>query len=200
MINRNRLNPFTATQFTATFYESAEDKARVAGGLVRFILSDFERERFTPALYRLLSNTFGHIAEYGRDGFYERWFVSNERRLAWLVNAVGSAYRVYGDPRHSFSDVEDRIADHIRASGLIERYEGAVAADIEREERATLARLQEKYGGTSWDGERLRTHKLATWDALLAALRGILLDGDTRLSLSSIEVASAAIEVAEKEP
>lgn len=136
---------FSPAQFTPTPWDSAKEKARFANGLARFIESGFEQGLFRPAIYSRLSLCFGHIAEYDRDGFYTTWFVNNERRLAWLGNAVGSAYRGR-DLSRSFSDVEDRIADYIRASGLIERYEGMVAADIERKERATLARLQAKYG------------------------------------------------------
>ena len=55
---------FEPDHFTATQWSTAEDKAKFANALMKFIAGDFPRQSFTKSLYRRLSNTFGHIAHY----------------------------------------------------------------------------------------------------------------------------------------
>ena len=55
---------FTAAEFTPTQWASAEDKAKFANALMKFIANEFPRQSFTKPLYQRLSNTFGHIAHH----------------------------------------------------------------------------------------------------------------------------------------
>ena len=63
---------FTAAEFTATNWDSADDKAKFANALMKFIANEFPRQSFTKSLYRRLSNTFGHIANYAEDAVMRR--------------------------------------------------------------------------------------------------------------------------------
>jgi hypothetical protein len=65
-----------AADFVPTQWDTAEQKAKFANTLMAFIAKDFPRSKFHESLYRRLSNTFGHIARYNRDGFYERFFLT----------------------------------------------------------------------------------------------------------------------------
>ncbi len=56
---------FTAADFTATKWDTSEDKAKFANDLCRFIANDFKAMMFTDKLYRRLAMMFGHIAHYG---------------------------------------------------------------------------------------------------------------------------------------
>ena len=55
---------FEPDQFIATQWSTAEDKAKFANALMKFIAHEFPRQSFSKALYQRLSNTFGHIAHY----------------------------------------------------------------------------------------------------------------------------------------
>jgi hypothetical protein len=50
---------FTAAEFAPTQLDSAEDKAKFANALMKFIAHEFPRQSFTKPFYRRLSNTFG---------------------------------------------------------------------------------------------------------------------------------------------
>ena len=65
---------FSAAQFTATKWATAEEKAKALNGLIRFIEAGFLEQRFTKAIYYALSqHLLGHCAEYDRRGFYRSW-------------------------------------------------------------------------------------------------------------------------------
>ena len=65
---------FTAAEFAPTQWDSAEDKAKFANALMKFIAHEFPRQSFTKPFYRRLSSTFGHIAEA---------FVASQRTREW---------------------------------------------------------------------------------------------------------------------
>ena len=67
---------FVAADFVPTHWDSAEQKAKFANALLTFVAQDFPRSKFHESFYRRLSNTFGHIACYNRDGFYGRFFLT----------------------------------------------------------------------------------------------------------------------------
>ncbi len=64
---------FVAADFVPTHWDSAEQKAKFANAHLTFVAQDFPRSKFHEGFYRRLSNTFGHIACYNRDGFYGRF-------------------------------------------------------------------------------------------------------------------------------
>jgi len=50
---------FEASQFVATQWNSAEDKAKFANALMKFIANEFPQQSFTKTFYNRLSNTYG---------------------------------------------------------------------------------------------------------------------------------------------
>jgi len=134
---------FTSEQFTPTKFYTAADKAKFANQFVRFVTRSFKPTLFPKWFYQRLSNTFGHIAHYDQGGFYETWFSSLNRQLAFLKRTAES--EIYGDVEYTFSDVERVLKAWVIESGLVAQYQAAVDATVETNERAELARLQTKY-------------------------------------------------------
>lgn len=64
----------TDATFTATRFDTADDKARIAAQLITFIGGGYPRHRFTKRLYNTLTHMFGHIGHCDADGFYDTWF------------------------------------------------------------------------------------------------------------------------------
>jgi len=56
--------PFLPSDFTATKFSTAADKAEFGNTLLRFIDSEWASALFTKSFYNRLSMCFGHIAHY----------------------------------------------------------------------------------------------------------------------------------------
>ena len=130
-----------------SFYDApgwqASQKAELCEALARFVESEFSRERFTKKLYQLLHlYVFGHTAEYDIDGFYDAWFSSTERRVAWIERLL-----TYNRSTHisEWRDFERCFARWLETSGQHEHIKQVAERDVERRERAELARLLAKY-------------------------------------------------------
>lgn len=139
---------FGAEQFTATKWDSGEDKAKGLSALVSFIQAGFPEAKFTRRVYDVLYlHLFGHIAHFNKAGFYAEWFATPARQLAWLRYAArGGAYGAgHGDPAYTWSDVETVLVDWLRSSGVVNRYEAIVEGQTRSRELAQLAYLQGKY-------------------------------------------------------
>lgn len=134
---------FTASQFTPTKWDTAENKAKFANHFVRFVRGDMAEILFPKWFYTKLSNTFGHIAHYNQHGFYDYFFRNEETRLDFLRQTINGGG--YGDPAYTYSDVEKALKQWLRDSGEVERYRALRDAALETAERAQLARLQAKY-------------------------------------------------------
>lgn len=118
---------FSADQFVATPYTSAEEKAKAANRLARFIERGFPEMAWNQPLYRsLYLHLFGHIAHYSSTGFWAEWFASPGARLRWLEYA--SSYPLYGSPEHTWVDVEAALQGWFRQNGVLEHYRQRVAA------------------------------------------------------------------------
>jgi len=140
---------FEGQQFTATKFDSADDKAKGLSALVSFIQAGFPKTKFTHRVYDgLYLHMFGHIAHFNKAGFYAEWFASPESQIEWLRYAAhGGAFGVgMGDPAYTWSDVETVLVEWVRASGLVQRYEGIVDGRTRSRELAQLAYLEAKYG------------------------------------------------------
>jgi hypothetical protein len=86
---------FIAAEFMPTQWATADDKAKFANALMKFIAAEFPRHSFTQPFYRRLSNTFGHIAHANLTGFYGAFFerdfdkvVFLEQTLSWPISAT----------------------------------------------------------------------------------------------------------------
>ena len=62
-----RQPPFQGSDFTATRFAIAEDKAAFGSEMMCFIAADFPQRSWNEKLYRRLSNCFGLIAHYAED-------------------------------------------------------------------------------------------------------------------------------------
>lgn len=138
------MTKFHESQFTPTQWTTQEDKAKFANDLIRFIQSDFKRTFFTKSLYKRLSSTFGFIAHYNLDGYYNTWFDGTFHQLTFLMRLRDTA--IFGDPAFTYCDVEQVIQAWVQEQGLVDAYHQQYMNDVENRERAELARLLEKYG------------------------------------------------------
>ena len=99
---------FEPHQFTATQWNSAEDKAKFANTLMTFIANEFPRRSFTKTLYQRLSNTFGHIAHTDIDGYYSVFFERDADKIVFLDQTLH--WPCYGDPTYTLCDVERAVS------------------------------------------------------------------------------------------
>lgn len=121
------MTTFSASQFTPTQWNSAEDKAWFANHFVRFIRSACDEKYFTTKFYRRLSCCFGHIAHYNKDGFWQEYFTSFSdivRFLEWTMN-----HPCYGDPDSTYSDVELALQEWLKADETLQRYRFVLALE-----------------------------------------------------------------------
>ena len=134
---------FPAADFVPTKWDSAEQKEKFANALLTFVAQDFPRSKFHESFYRGLSNTFGHIACYNRDGFYERFFLTAEDKLAFLEQCV--TWPCYGDPAYTYSDVERAVGARLRKSQVVAILSSQIAVERRRRELALLCELKARY-------------------------------------------------------
>ncbi|HEY1254612.1 MAG TPA: hypothetical protein VGF01_07515, partial [Terracidiphilus sp.] len=91
--------PFLPTEFTATKFSTAADKAEFGNHFLRFIESEWAQAHFTKDFYHRLSMCFGHIAHCDRATFYETWFTTDHDRLRFLEKAL--KWPCWGDPEYT---------------------------------------------------------------------------------------------------
>lgn len=135
---------FEPEQFTATQLSTIEDKAKFANALMKFIAHEFPRQSFGKTLYQRLSNTFGHIANYNRDGFYSVFFERDADKVAFLDQTL--RWPCHGDPTYTFCDVERAVQQRLRAANVIEVFRMRESDATRKRELDILVRLQAKYG------------------------------------------------------
>jgi len=90
--------------YTATKFDTVEDKKKFEDQFKKFIKNDFQFKHFPKWFYIRLSMTFGHIAHYDQHGFFNTFFVSQEGKQEF-INCTRN-YPCYGDPAFTYSDVE----------------------------------------------------------------------------------------------
>lgn len=129
--------------FTPTKWDTAEQKEKFVSQFKRFVESDFAQSKFPKWFYQRLSNCFGHIAHYNQGGFYATFFESTQDKVQFLEQSLNSP--CYGDPAFTYSDAERVIQDWLREGNWLEKYQDLGQREREASERATLARLKEKY-------------------------------------------------------
>src|SRR5579884_453516 len=84
-----RVPRFTADMFTPTEYATAEQKARGANKVLRFIVAGAPRDMWGPELYRILHmHLWHHIAHFNANGFYATWFEHAQDRQRFLLRCV----------------------------------------------------------------------------------------------------------------
>jgi hypothetical protein len=135
---------FEPDHFTATQWSTAEDKAKFANALTKFIAEEFPRQSFSKILYQRLSNTFGHIAHTNQDGYYSVFFERDADKVVFLDQTL--RWPCYGDPTYTFCDVERAVQRRVRAANVVDVFRMREADATRDRELATLAQLQAKYG------------------------------------------------------
>lgn len=160
---------FEASQFTTTPYHggTAEDKARAATALLAFLRAGCPESKFTERIYRALSlHSFGHIAEWGRTGFWNVWFSTPERRAEWIAYACRGGARGFKplDRTDLWGDWERLVVRAIESERLTTRYYAEAEMDLEARERAELERLKAKWEPAPTEG----TDGNSAWDRAIA--------------------------------
>jgi hypothetical protein len=135
--------PFLPSDFTATKFSTAADKAAFGNTLLHFIESEWASALFTMSFYNRLSMCFGHIAHYNRTQFYEEWFSSLAAQVRFLKHTL--RFPCYGDPEYTFSDVERAIQREIVNRNHLARYELRLAEELQAADLALLTQLESKY-------------------------------------------------------
>jgi len=137
---------FTAKDFTATNFATAEDKAKWANKFTKFILGGFQRNSFKKEIYKQLQHMFGHCAEYDLNRFYFTWFENTYKCLHWQETVTTTWLAGIGQPQFTWSDVEIKLVKWIRDNNIHDQVAGYLQAETEQKERATLKVLQDRYG------------------------------------------------------
>lgn len=144
---------FTASQFTPTQWDTAEQKAKFANQFVRFVDSDFKATIFPKWFYNKLSNTFGHIAHFNQGGFYDTFFSTLEGRVQFMEITEGVAglygengLGICGDPAFTYCDVERAVRGWCRKTGQLAKAQERLHVAREVADRAEYDRLSQKFG------------------------------------------------------
>jgi hypothetical protein len=135
--------PFLPSDFTATKFPTAADKAEFGNTLLRFIESEWASALFTKSFYNRLSMCYGHIAHYNRTQFYDEWFSSLAAQVRFLKHTL--QFPCYGDPEYTFSDVERAIQREMVNRNYLARYELRLAEKQQATDLALLRQLESKY-------------------------------------------------------
>lgn len=130
-----------------TRFDSADEKAWFANTLLIFLARDYPEAMWTQRLYRRLSLCFGFIAHYDRRGFWAHHFASRGAQADFIAELL--AWPCWGDPAHTFCDVERAVQERVRACSILDTYRMLASAETEAAERAMLGRLQSKYDGVA---------------------------------------------------
>ena len=138
-----KIQNFSDNQFTPTQWETAASKARFANQFIEFVESGFSESKFPNWFYKRLSNCFGMIAHYDREGFYCAQFPNLSKKKAFIWNCLD--YPCFGDPSFTYSDVEKLLQDWIVENKVSKQLEKKEEEQMEINERAELNRLKEKY-------------------------------------------------------
>ena len=131
-------------KFTATQWDTAENKEKFVNHFKQFVKKDFPESMFNKSFYNRMSMMRGHIAHYDRGGFWHTWFDTSERRADFLKHWASNP--AYGDPEWTWSDVEKVIQIWLKENPQYEQKQrGQHEAIIEDIERKEFARLSAKY-------------------------------------------------------
>lgn len=100
--------------FWPTKWESVEQKTKFFRHFKKFMMSGCKPTLFYKWFYNRLHMTFGHMAHYDQNGFYEVWFSDSSAIQSFINHCL--AYPCYGDPEYTYSDVEEALQDWLVAN------------------------------------------------------------------------------------
>jgi hypothetical protein len=78
-------------------YLTANIKEKLVKEFEKFILSGFQKTKFTKALYKHLSLNFGFIAHYDLNGFYEARFADPIGRVQTFTSIIDASLWCFKD-------------------------------------------------------------------------------------------------------
>lgn len=114
MATKTATKKFTAEDFTATEFHTAEEKAKFTNDLIRFIDKGFQG-RFTKSLYQGLhcSGYFGFIAHYNLEGFRYEKFSTADRCEEFMADLERASVRDAHSGRYDlWCDVKMALIRH----------------------------------------------------------------------------------------
>lgn len=117
----------TAADFKSTKFTPAETKAWFAWHFLRFASSNFPKYQFSQRFYNQVMNTFGMVAHYNLAGYWAEYFTTTAGKVEFIDQVV--RYHCFGDPAHTFSDVEREIIHRLRQVDLLGFYRGRNRAE-----------------------------------------------------------------------
>jgi hypothetical protein len=120
--------PFCPAEFVPTEWSTAAEKATFGNTLLHFIDAGCPRELFTKKFYTRLSMTFGNIAHYNLEGFYDTWFTRDRHRADFVLKLL--RWPCHGDPQFTFSDAEYAIQRLMRERNYLGRFELGAAEEL----------------------------------------------------------------------
>lgn len=129
--------------FTPTRFQPASSKVWFTQHYLRFVSSGFPRHGFTQRFYGQLMHTFGMVAHYDLAGFWAEYFTSTRNIVEFLAETV--SHPCYGQPSHTWCDVERFIIRRLRDADLLGIYRARLRGEDEARDRAELARLLARY-------------------------------------------------------
>ena len=100
-------------KFTSTEFSTVQDKIKFYNQFIKFVESDYNRSKFPKWFYNRLSMTFGHIAHYNQDGFYNTFFTTKEDKKDFINQCL--QYGCYGQPEYTYCDVEKALQSWIKS-------------------------------------------------------------------------------------
>lgn len=105
--------------FTATEWDTKDQKARFLNCLADFILNDFPKSKFPSWLYKRLSMCFGFIAHYDIHGFYAEYFETTTDKLRFLEQIL--SWPCHGDPKFTYSDAERTFRAWLMEENILQK-------------------------------------------------------------------------------
>ena len=108
--------------YTATQWNTAEDKEWFVKHFIKFVEKGFPQHLFTKKFYNRLMNTFGHIAHYNQQGFWDTWFTCAADKARFLKHTMTSFMAGVGDPTYTYCDAEKEIQRLIEEKGLLQKW------------------------------------------------------------------------------
>ena len=131
------------TNYTATKWDTAEDKAKFVAHFMKFVEKGFPQHLFTKKFYQRLSNTFGHIAHYNQMGFWDVFFSNKSSKVNFLQQTM--RHPCYGDPAWTYSDAEREIQKLLRGKNILTKLMQDEMQELHDQEFAEYQRLKQKF-------------------------------------------------------
>lgn len=91
------------------------EKVKFINQYKKFVSNGFQKKHFPKWFYVRLSMTFGHIAHYNQQGFYDYWFDSEENKQQFIEQH--KKWPCYGEPEYTYSDAENEIREWLYQRG-----------------------------------------------------------------------------------